>query len=73
LISNIGFGMDATHTTGGSEFANMPVEAMEFPLKHPRFILRNAQADQLSQIRQFNSPSLMKRVRNKVQQIFPIA
>jgi hypothetical protein len=73
LISNIGFGIDATHTTGGSEFANMPVEAMEFPLKHPRFILRNTQADQLSQIRQFNSPSLMKRVRNKVQQIFPIA
>ena len=66
LISNIGFGADATHTTGVSEFANMPVESMEFPLRHPLYILRNAQADQFSQMTHFNLPSLMKRVKNKV-------
>lgn len=66
LISNIGFGTGATHTTAVSEFANMPIEAMEFPLRHPKFVLRNTQADQLSQIRQFNTPSLVKRVGNKV-------
>jgi hypothetical protein len=66
LISNIGFGVDATHTTGASEFANIPVESMEFPLRHPLYILRNAQADQFSQMTHFNLPSLMKRVKNKV-------
>ena len=35
LISNIGFGAGATHTTGGSVLADMNVEEMRFPLKHP--------------------------------------
>jgi hypothetical protein len=34
LISNIGFGPDATHTTSSGVLANMPVEKMEFPLRH---------------------------------------
>lgn len=35
MISNIGFGAGATHTTGGSIQANMAVRAVEFPLRHP--------------------------------------
>ncbi|AWW47463.1 glycosyltransferase family 2 protein [Polynucleobacter paneuropaeus] len=35
LISNIGFGIGATHTIRGSELANMTLEKMQFPLKHP--------------------------------------
>jgi hypothetical protein len=35
LISNIGFGADATHTTGENEFSNMLVSPINFPLKHP--------------------------------------
>jgi len=35
LISNIGFGLNATHTTKESEFANIPTESMHFPLTHP--------------------------------------
>ncbi len=35
LISNIGFGVDATHTTGESKFASLPTAPIEFPLKHP--------------------------------------
>lgn len=35
LIANIGFRPDATHTTGESQFADMPVTAMGFPLQHP--------------------------------------
>ncbi|MEX6776302.1 class I SAM-dependent methyltransferase [Limnospira fusiformis] len=45
LVSNIGFG-SGTHTTNSnSPLANMSVEVMNFPLKHPAKIHRNIQAD----------------------------
>lgn len=46
LISNIGFGGDATHTTEAvSQYADNPVQPMEFPLKHPEAIRINKEAD----------------------------
>ncbi len=45
LVSNIGFGADATHTTILNELANLPTAAMSFPLQHPEFVIRNAKAD----------------------------
>jgi hypothetical protein len=45
LTSNIGFGADATHSFGDSKFANMPVEAITKPLKHPHFIVRDSESD----------------------------
>lgn len=41
LISNIGFGADATHTTGESLLANLRVYPMETDLKHPIVFLTN--------------------------------
>jgi hypothetical protein len=35
LISNIGFGLDATHTTSGSPLDNLTMEQISFPVKHP--------------------------------------
>lgn len=49
LVSNIGFSEQATHTRGKSRLANLPVQAMEFPLKHPTFMIRNAQADNFTE------------------------
>lgn len=49
LVSNIGFGSEATHTKGVSKFANMPTEAMSFPLQHPPFVIRDAQADDFTE------------------------
>ncbi|MBN3943674.1 MAG: glycosyltransferase family 2 protein [Nostoc sp.] len=51
LISNVGVGADATHFTSNQEFSfiNMSVQAMEFPLKHPPFIVRNVEADNFTQ------------------------
>ncbi|WP_448266997.1 glycosyltransferase family 2 protein [Nostoc sp. DSM 114159] len=51
LISNVGVGADATHFTSNQEFSfiNMPIQAMEFPLKHPPFIVRNVEADNFIQ------------------------
>jgi hypothetical protein len=49
LISNIGFRLDATHTKGQSNLANVPTMNLDFPLKHPATLLRNLQIDDLTQ------------------------
>ena len=50
LVSNIGFGPQAIHTKdSNSKFANVPIEAMSFPLNHPNFMIRNAWADEYTQ------------------------
>jgi hypothetical protein len=71
LVSNIGFGEDATHTTTTSDqspYANMKTEAMQFPLKHPPYVIRNRRADQFEQDTLFN-PSLMTRAKAKLLRI----
>jgi hypothetical protein len=45
LISNIGFGPDATHTRKMDPTANLPTEPIEFPLIHPQTVVANTQAD----------------------------
>jgi hypothetical protein len=45
LISNIGFGPDATHTRKRDPFADLPTKPMEFPLAHPEKIVGNIEAD----------------------------
>jgi hypothetical protein len=45
LVSNVGFGADATHTSGVNKFANMPVTRVEFPLQHPAAIEACSAAD----------------------------
>lgn len=45
LISNIGFGHpDAAHTKASTPFANLPVQDI-WEIKHPKFIVRNREAD----------------------------
>lgn len=45
LISNVGFGPDATHTKVVCSDANRPRSAMSFPLHHPPFMIRDLTAD----------------------------
>ncbi len=52
LISNIGFHPGATHTNTTSDrspFANMQIEAISLPLRHPPYIMRDAEADDFTQ------------------------
>ncbi len=44
LISNIGFGLNSTHTGGKSKFSNMAVEEIGL-IKHPPFVLQHVEAD----------------------------
>jgi hypothetical protein len=46
LISNIGFGEDATHTQStDDERAFVPTRPMTFPLRHPPHMIRDFEAD----------------------------
>ncbi len=51
LVSNVGLGTDSTNFTSGQEFSfmNIATEAMEFPLQHPPFMVRNLEADKFIQ------------------------
>lgn len=47
LITNIGFGKEATHTSGKSVYAAMQTEELDFPLVHPEYVLADAKRDEL--------------------------
>ncbi|WP_413166739.1 putative capsular polysaccharide synthesis family protein [Capilliphycus salinus ALCB114379] len=48
LISNIGFGVDAAHTKNEfDEIANIPLEEISFPLKHPTKLVRDSEAEKV--------------------------
>jgi hypothetical protein len=62
LISNLGFGPEATHTKGEGPYANLPTRALEFPLTHPRLLVADQQADEFQAASGFHEP-LRSRVR----------
>jgi hypothetical protein len=71
LVSNIGFGEDATHTTGASEIANLPIAEATFPLRHPPWMLRDRAADELifklyAQQESTTDSNLSRRIRQKL-------
>jgi hypothetical protein len=49
LVSNIGFGTEATHTKKITKYANMKTYEVDFPLHHPPFVIRDVKADQYTQ------------------------
>ena len=49
LVSNVGFGDDATHTTVSSNLAARPAEALPFPLRHPFMLQADLPADRFTQ------------------------
>jgi hypothetical protein len=69
LISNIGFGVNATHTHVVGVHANMPTQPIEFPLVHPMFVLADIEADRYIAQDQL-APSFMKRKWRRLQRMF---
>ena len=69
LISNIGFGANATHTHVVGVHANMPTQPIEFPLVHPTFVLADMKADRYIAQDQL-APSFMKRKWRRLQRMF---
>lgn len=75
LVTNIGFGKMATHTTGkDSYFSNMPTYELTSPLKHPKKIERNYEADVFVQKTLFGEAEIktsIKRLKHYIKQIIP--
>jgi hypothetical protein len=62
LISNIGFGPNATHTPVPNRYAAMEVEAIEVPLRHPFNIETDVDADDYVGNMMFRKPSTIRRI-----------
>jgi hypothetical protein len=74
LVSNIGFDVQATHTTAGANrLGGLPAEEMEFPLRHPPFVIRDTVADEFTQSSVFGTRSLRERAAGKLSAIFRLA
>lgn len=69
LISNIGFGAGATHTLVENDLANLPVQAMEYPLVHPVGTVRNHRADSYVKGLCYSVPSLTQRVMTRLRSL----
>jgi len=69
LISNIGFGAEATHTQVSSILAGIAVEPMPFPLQHPRVVLPDIHTDAYTARTMFSGGSLGQRILRKVRAI----
>jgi tetratricopeptide (TPR) repeat protein/predicted O-methyltransferase YrrM len=54
LVSNFGFNSEGTHTTQNSPFAEMEIQAMNFPLRHPSIVQHHAEADDFTEINVFS-------------------
>jgi hypothetical protein len=64
LISNIGFGVEATHTDDAFDrLANIPTFPIAAPLQHPNFVIRNSQADNYTQ-KEFFNVNLYRRIKS---------
>lgn len=69
LVTNIGFGDDATHTKSRMKPVSLPVEPMEFPLRHPPFMIRDTQADGFTQRHHFGV-TLLTLLKEKVTRFY---
>jgi len=68
MISNIGFGQDATHTFGESEQMNMPFFDIVLK-KHPSEVVQNKDADDFTFKQNFSPKPFFIRVVNKIKRL----
>jgi len=67
LVSNLGFGSDATHTATANPFAALPAREMRFPLDHPPFLIRDADCDRSTYEVMFRPPEIERDAENVLQ------
>jgi hypothetical protein len=70
LISNLGFGHDATHTKNPSDKSSkLKLETLEFPLRHPEYVLVDTEADKIAFIE--HNTNLSTRIKSTVKSLLP--
>ncbi len=60
LVSNIGFGKNATHTKKFNPVSNIPNQEICFPLHHPIKIIRSKKRDSYTEFGQFFKPFFLR-------------
>jgi hypothetical protein len=68
LVSNIGFGKDATHTTEADPRFMLPATSMEFPLRHPASLIPSRSLDR-KRVQDMFPPSRVQRLLRKVKRV----
>jgi hypothetical protein len=71
LISNIGFGVGATHTTSESEVANLKTYQLIIQ-EHPSKIIQHKVADECTYQLFFTQKSLFIRIKSKIKRLFNV-
>jgi hypothetical protein len=72
LISNVGFGLESTHTFHKkSKYAQIPTKEVTFPLMYPPFMIHDRQADDWVQ-RNVYHYSFIKRIKLKIEKTLGI-
>lgn len=70
LISNLGFGEDATHTTNPEDKSSrLKLEHLEFPLTHPEYLIVDSEADKIAFIEHYTN--LASRLKTTVKTMLP--
>ncbi|MCA1668798.1 MAG: glycosyltransferase family 2 protein [Thermomicrobia bacterium] len=64
LVSNIGFGADASHTLFAGKVAGLPTKAMRFPLMHPPYVMRDSVFERIT--KETSSPPVAVRIGARV-------
>ncbi|MFH7244817.1 MAG: glycosyltransferase family 2 protein [Spirulina sp.] len=71
LVTNVGHGENATHTSKKNVFSEQPAQEIVFPIKHPPFVIRDSRADEFTQKTLFNyHPTIIEKVCQKIQSLF---
>ena len=69
LVTNIGFGPDATNTTSSCCFDRIPANEMQFPLNHPSDFVPDRDADEYTGRIMFTKPGLLQKLRSFVRNL----
>jgi hypothetical protein len=64
LISNIGYDSVAAHQQNPKKWNSIPLEKIDFPLKHPIVISADNEVDEFLTKEGFSKPKLLYRIKN---------
>jgi hypothetical protein len=71
LVSNIGFGDNASHTKEITEVANMDTQEMNFPLKHPNNFFVSSKLDS-RYFNRSNRKNILLKFKNRLKKMFDL-
>ena len=69
MVVNLGFNGDATNTIDGSQWSELKYEKMQFPLKHPPFMMRDRTIDE--EVFRKYSTTPLTRLKGKIKYVTP--